>query len=297
MFGTINRQFCEHLAGYTGSGVEHRGLHADDTARWSIDDIAELFAEYVVGVYQRRHHQGLVLHGFPDLRCSPNEAYAMAIAAAGYIDCPTDANLYYELLPIAGGIGRSIQPDGVHIGHLTYNGAILHRYRKTRSPYPSGRWPIRRDPRNLLHAYFHDPAEDRWHVLRWTAALEAHQPFTDSTLREARNLITARGREPSDQDDVAAALLELQNRADNPATWTRTQRQRWARDSHRGRSQHRDYQHAAPAAHDSALSGDTATVTELPRSAHTEDILDLDNLPAADIWDPHTDRRARVHPC
>jgi putative transposase len=60
-----HRQFCEHLAGCTGSGVEHRGRHTDDTARWSIDEIAELFAEYVVAVYQRRHHRGLVLQGFP----------------------------------------------------------------------------------------------------------------------------------------------------------------------------------------------------------------------------------------
>ncbi|GAA0635549.1 hypothetical protein GCM10010174_66520 [Kutzneria viridogrisea] len=147
----------------------------------------------------------------------------MAIAVAGYVDCPTDAVLYYELLPIAGG-GRTIQPEGVQIDYLTYNAEILYRYRKARSPYPDGLWPIRRDPRNLLHAYFRDPADGRWHVLRWTHALGEHQPFTDVTHREARRLIASHGRNPADQDEMAAALLELQNRTDAPETWTRTAR-------------------------------------------------------------------------
>ncbi|OAA17987.1 Mu transposase, C-terminal [Frankia sp. EI5c] len=282
IFATINRQFCEHLAGYKGSDITHRGLHAEDTARWSIDDIAELFAEYAVGIYQRRHHQGLILHGFPDLRASPNEAYAMAIAAAGYVDCPNDPDLYYELLPIADGKGRTIQPAGVRIGYLTYNADILYRYRRTRSPYPDGLWPIRRDPRNLLHAYFHDPDDGRWHVLRWTHALDVHQPFTDVTIREARRLVSQRGRNPTDQDDVATALLDLQNRADDPATWTRTARSRTARDSHRGRAAHRDAQRAGPPA------DDPQPPTDLPPASADE--FDLDEIPAAETWKPRLPR-------
>ncbi|WP_198152790.1 DDE-type integrase/transposase/recombinase [Pseudofrankia sp. DC12] len=279
VFETINRQFCEHVAGYKGSDIAHRGAHVEDSARWSIDDLAELFAEYVVAIYQRRHHSGLILHGFPDLHASPNEAYTMAIAAAGYVDCPTDPDLYYELLPIADGKGRTIQPAGVRIGYLTYNADILYRYRKTRSPYPDGLWPIRRDPRNLLHAYFHDPADGRWHVLRWTHALDAHQPFTDLTVREARRLVALRGRNPADQDEVAVALLELQNRVDAPETWTRTARIRQTRDAHRGRAAHRDAQRGRPPTDDQQ---------DLPlRPVPEDDDLDLDELPAAEVWDPH----------
>lgn len=284
VFDTINRQFCEHLAGYTGSGVEHRGLHADDTARWSIDDITDLFAEYVVAIYQRRHHKGLILHGFPDLNVSPNQAYTMAIAAAGYVTCPTDLNLYYELLPIAGRRGRTIQPSGVHIGHLTYTAPVLHRYRKTRSPYPDGLWPIRHDPRNLLHAFFHDPADGSWHTLRWTHALDTHQPFTDITLREARRLIHTRGRDDTDQDAVAETLLELQNRADTPDAWTRTARTRWARDTHRAGAHHRDRQRATPTSND---------IDDTDTPLHVVEELDLDSLQAADIWDPHHHGDAR----
>jgi hypothetical protein len=66
----------------------------------------------------------------------------MPIAAAGFVDCPAEPNLYYELLPIASGRARTIRPAGVHIGHIAYNADVLYRYRKTRSPYPDGRWPI-----------------------------------------------------------------------------------------------------------------------------------------------------------
>jgi hypothetical protein len=292
VFATINQQFCEHLAGYTGSGVEHRGLRVEDEARWTIEQIAEFFAEYVVAVYQRRHHKGLPAQGFPQLRVSPNEAYTMAIAAAGYLDCPTDPTLYYELLPIADGKGRTIQPGGVQIGYMTYNAEILHRYRKTRSPYPDGLWPIRRDPRNLLHAYFHDPADGRWHVLRWTHALDHHQPFTDITHREARRLITSRGRDPADQHEIAAALTELQNRTDAPETWTRTARRRWTRDADRARAQRRDTDRAGPA-HDPptarrvAIGGEIDAGHEPELKSEVDPDLDLDLVQAAEIWDPH----------
>ena len=138
----------------------------------------EFFAEYVVAVYQRRHHAGLHLPGFRDLRMSPNEAYAHAVHLAGYVACPTEPTLYYELLRIE---RRRIHPDGVEIDYLTYNADILYRYRNARSPYPDGKWPIRYDPRNMLHAYFHNPADGSWHVLRWAHALDQTQPFTDVT--------------------------------------------------------------------------------------------------------------------
>lgn len=162
-------------------------------------------------------------------------------------------------------------------------------------PTPDGRWPIRRDPRNLLHAYFHEPADGHWHVLRWTAALDAHRPFTDTTLREARNLVGARGRQPTDQDEVATALLELQNRADDPDTWSRAERKRWARDTHRGAAQHRDRQRADPATgHTDGF--DQAILTEL-HPASPDNVLDLDNLAAADICDPHRDTLPLEQPC
>jgi transposase InsO family protein len=280
-FGTVAQQFSQHVAGYKGNDVAHRGRDIEKVARWTVTELEEFFAEYVVAVYQRQHHDGLFLHGFRELRMSPNEAYAHAVAATGYVTCPTDPTLYYELLPIH---ARKIHPSGVELGYLTYNADVLYRYRNTRSPYPDGKWPIRQDPRDMLHAYFHDPDDGTWHVLRWTHALDQHQPFTDVTLREAKRLLAARGRAPADQAEVAVALTALQNRTDAPESWTRSDRRRRSRDAERARAATRDRNRAEPVANDSPrlhLVDDPAEPSG----------LDLSTVRPAAVWNPRAGGR------
>ncbi|MEU2916477.1 Mu transposase C-terminal domain-containing protein [Streptomyces massasporeus] len=207
----------------------------------------------------------------------------MALGSAGYVDCPREANVYFELLPIA---KRVIHPYGVELNHLTYNADILYRYRKAKAPYPDALWPIRYDPRNLLHAYFLDPSDGRWHVLRWTHALGEHRPFTDITLREAKRLISLRGRAPENQEAVAQALTDLQNRTDAPETWTAADRKRHTRDEHRGAAQSRDMQR------DDTPVNSHPPLTAVPDAADEETEpgewgdLDLSKVRAAEVWDP-----------
>lgn len=283
LFKTIREQFSEHVAGYKGFNVAHRGRTAEDQARWTIDELTEFFGEYVIAVYQRKHHRGLSLQGFPDLHVSPNEAYAMALGSAGFVDCPREPNVYFELLPIA---KRVIHPYGVELSYLTYNAEILYRYRKAKAPYPDDLWPIRYDPRNLLHAYFLDPADGRWHVLRWTHALAEHQPFTDITLREAKRLISLRGSSTDDQDEVAQALTELQNRTDAPETWTRTDRKRHTRDEHRGTAQHRDMQRGEAPVDSHPPLAVVPDPLEEPEGPGEWGEIDLNNVTAAEVWNP-----------
>ncbi|MFH9348167.1 Mu transposase C-terminal domain-containing protein [Kitasatospora sp. NPDC017646] len=282
LFGRIRSQFSEHTAGYKGSNVIERGLTVDEQARWTIDDLDEFFAEYVIGVYQRDHHAGLHLHGFPALRMSPNEAYRSAIRAAGLVACPRDPNMYYELLPIE---GRTIQPGGVQLNYLTYNAPVLYQYRNATAPYPDGLWPIRYDPRNVSQAFFLDPADGRWHVLRWTHALSEHQPFTDITLREARRLVAARGHGADDQDQIAAALVDLQNRLDAPETW-RTDRKRSFRDRTRAAAQATDQNRFRPAVDDHP----PLTVIQGHGKSDQDDEgawdIDPTTIKAAEIWQP-----------
>ncbi len=143
VFGTINEQFSKHVAGYKGNNVVQRGKNVEEAARWPIPDLEDFFAEYVVSVYQRRHHDGLVMPGFPDLRLSPNEAYALSVARSGYVACPTDPALYYELLPIQ---WRTIQPYGIEYQYLTYDADILYRYRKSTSPTRAASGPSASTP-------------------------------------------------------------------------------------------------------------------------------------------------------
>ncbi|MET8698288.1 transposase [Kitasatospora sp. NPDC004723] len=287
LFLTIRQQFSEHVAGYKGNNVANRGRTAEDQARWTIDELAEFFAEYVVAVYQRRTHRGLHLPGFPDIRVSPNEAYRQALGSAGYVACPRDPNLYFELLPIA---PRVIHPYGIEINYLVYNddNDILYGYRGAKSDYPDGLWPIRYDPRNLLHAYFLDPATGKWHVLTWTHATSEHQPFTDITLRDAKRYVANRGQAADDQEAVAEALTALQNRMDAPETWT-ADRKRKIRDRHRAAAQAIDMQRSEPPANATTpTSLHVLPATEPDDEGAFWGDLDLTTIKPAEIWAPST---------
>ncbi|BAJ28202.1 MULTISPECIES: Mu transposase C-terminal domain-containing protein [Kitasatospora] len=285
VFGTIRVQFSQHVAGYKGNNIANRGLTVEEQARWTIDEITEFFAEYVVAVYQRAHHSGLNAPGFPTLTVSPNEAYRLGIAAAGYVDVPRDPSMYFELLPIA---YRVIHPYGIELNHLVYNADVLYRYRGTKSPYQNGLWPIRFDPRNLLNAYFLDPADGTWHVLRWVHALAEHTPFTDITLREAKRLLTSRGHGTDDQDAVAVALVGLQNRTDAPETW-KTDRKRIFRDANRAAAQAADQKRSKPPV------DNHPPLTVVPAAPDQDDStwgdIDLTTIVPAEIYDPTQESR------
>jgi transposase InsO family protein len=284
VFETIRTQFSEHIAGYKGHDVVHRGTDIESKARWTVNELEEFFAEYVVSFYQRRRHAGLIPQGFPDEQLSPNDAYALALTYTGYVTCPTDPALYYELLPIE---WRTIQDSGVQLGYLFYWDDVLLPFRGTKSAYPDGKWPIRRDPRNLLHAYFHNPHDDQWYLLRWTHALDEHRPFTDITLRDTKRLLASRHLATDDQEQIAAALIDLQNRMDAPESWTRTDRKRMARDAQRARAAARDRKRSAPAL-ESAPSSYPALFPD-----HTDDrpepsVIDLTALDSCEVWDLRT---------
>ncbi|WP_335989440.1 hypothetical protein [Glycomyces sp. MUSA5-2] len=240
LFGTIRTMFSEHVAGYKGYDVAHRGRHSDEEARWTIAELEEFFAEFVVAVYQRQRHSGLTAPGHPRTPLSPNEAYGLAVAASGYLTCPNDPDLYFELLPIK---WRRIHPHGVEVDRLLYDGDILFHYRNRRSPYGGqhlGKWPIHIDPRDCRHAYLRDPADGAWHTLKWIHADDDLLAFTDTTLRECKRLLALRNSDTSDQDALATTLRELQNRTDAPESWSTSRRRRRSRDATYARAVARD---------------------------------------------------------
>lgn len=297
VFNTIRSQFSQHVAGYKGSDVASRGRDPQAQSRWTITELEEFFAEYVVAVYQRRWHKGLTVPGHPGHVLSPNEAYAFGIQQAGFVTCPTDPTMYFRLLPVE---WRQITSHGVQLGNLHYDDAngALAELAMVKPPYPnlSGRassdaWPIRYDPRNLLHAYIHNPLRDEWVQLRWTHALDEHQPFTDNTLREMIKFIGPRHDRRALEIEVAAALADLQNRTDAPETWTATDRRRAVRDAERARAAARDRQRAVATTtvptHD--RSAPLHAVPALPEGSLADNTIDLDDIDlsqvsAAKVW-------------
>lgn len=291
-FKTIRSQFSEHIAGYKGNHVVHRGRDVDAVARWTIEELEEFFAEYVVAVYQRRRHKGLKLPGFPEINLSPNDAYRLAVHRCGYIAAPRDPNLFLELLPIhwCAITNRRIQKD-----YLLYSAPIMGTHNGAKSPYAQakGAWPIRYDPRDMTQAYFHDPYTGIWHTLRWTHALTGLEPFTDITLRQVKQELRERGRDPQDQEAILDALLDLQNRTDASEASTARSRRARARDAERARAAARDKARAevVDSAADTPMKEPRLrAVPPLPADDEEEVTIDFDALPLYEVWGGRPDK-------
>ena len=270
-FGTIREQFASHMAGYKGRNVSHRGRKVESSARWTLDEVADFFAEYIVTIYQRRPHSGLHAPGDPALPMSPNDMYAEGVAVAGAIPMPSDSYPYLELLPVE---WRQIHSYGVQLDHLIYDGKGLNGLRGTSSPYPNGLWPIRKDPRNRLQVFFKHPHSGTWHALKWVHAEDWLEPFSDRSIAYVLDELASRGRTHPLTDEVTAGLKDLQRRMDDPNAATAKDKRRLARDRARVQSTLRDQARAGY---------DTADQSELPALHVVADDADDTTTSAFDL--------------
>lgn len=241
LFGTIRTQFSEHCAGFKGRNTANRGEDIEGKAVWTIAELDMAFGDWVVLKYQPGVHSGLKLPQYPGLKLSPNDMFSEAIARAGYFTLPPDQDLYFEMLPIA---WAKIRRDGVAVKGLQYRGEGLYPYEEVKSPYMArkGKWPIRYDPRNRNLAYFFDPepVNGGWKQLKWVAAHDGLEPFTDRTLLYVKQVLARRGRSPEHQDEIADLLRELQNGLDLKAAAAAAVRRRRLRDAARAEEVARD---------------------------------------------------------
>jgi transposase InsO family protein len=285
-FGTVREDFAKHVAGYKGSDTSSRGRLVEHAARWSLEDLEEFFAEYVVAIYQRRVHSGLVVPGFPELDLSPNQAYSLMVARYGYIVCPPQSHHYCKRLPIE---YRVIRPEGVQLDYLIYDDPILGTYRRAISPVPGkGRkWPIRYNPGDPSRVFI--LLEGAWHVLFWTHLPDPAIPFTSRMVEQARKLLRDGGlREPS-QQEIAEALMDLQRRMDAPESATARTRRELLRAREDARAIKRDQARAQFGEQEepSALTlVQPADEEELAEDA----VVDLSELEEFEIWDPGAPR-------
>ena len=222
-FRVVDEQYCKHAAGYKGPNVSRRGRLVEAAARWTIEDLEEFFAEYIVGIYQRRVHSGLVVPGFPTLEMSPNEAYSQAVARFGLIMCPPGSHHYCDMLPIE---YRVIRPEGIQIDYLIYDSPALGSYRRAASPVPGkGRaWPVRYHPNDPSRVFV--KLAGRWETVAWTHLPDTAEPFTGRMVAQAHALLVHAGIRSPSQQEIADALVDLQRRMDAPESATaRTRRE------------------------------------------------------------------------
>jgi hypothetical protein len=207
-FGSINSLLTQHVAGYVGRDVTRRGIGEATQAAWTLAQLQDLLDEWVVAGWQHRPHEGLRNPHAPEQVLTPNEMFAVLVAAAGYVPMALTGEDYLELLPAC---WRSIQDYGVQIGHRTYDGAGLNPYRRQPSGVDGkqGRWEVHYDPYDLSRVWVRDHHAGGWITASWTHLPMVRAPFADFTWRRAREIVAARGHDDTDQTTVARTLADL----------------------------------------------------------------------------------------
>ena len=210
-FSSINTLFCQYVAGYTGSDVTRRGRDVAAEAVWTLPQLQDLLDEWIV-CWQNRPHEGLRSPHLPARELTPNEAYAVQVARAGYLPVPLAGGDYIELLPAC---WRAINDYGIVIGHRTYDCPELGPCRRKASPVAAmrGRWEVHYDPYDLSRVWVRDHTGGGWITVPWTQLPMVAAPFADFTWRYARQILAARGGDDTSQTAVARVLAGLLHRA------------------------------------------------------------------------------------
>ena len=99
LFKTIREQFVQNLPAYKGPHLLDRGKGVELDAVLLIEQIEEMFAEWVATYWQRRPHEGLELPMLPKLDLSPSDMFQEGVMRAGFTYVVPDARMYLDLLP------------------------------------------------------------------------------------------------------------------------------------------------------------------------------------------------------
>jgi hypothetical protein len=214
-FLSINTLFCQHVAGYTGRDVTRRGRGGQDSL-WSLSDLQELLDEWVIAGWQCRPHDGLRHPFTPDRPCSPNDAYAALVAAAGYVPVALTGEDYIELMPSQ---WRTIGDGGIQIDYRTYNSREIRPHARQASGVggKGTRWEVHFDPYDVSRVWVRNHharnGEPGWFTVPWTHRSMVAQPFADFTWRHARRIAAERGLDDTNETAVATVLGALLRRA------------------------------------------------------------------------------------
>jgi transposase InsO family protein len=206
-FRTVNDDLLTALPGYKGPDIHSRGKSPESEAYFYVDELEQLFREWVATRYHHRPHDGLIDPAVPGLKYTPAEMFDKGVATAGRLRVPLRPDLVYDFLPVA---WRTIQHYGVEVNRLRYNGDALNPYRNRTSPFGGaykGLWPLRYDPDDVSRLYFQCPDTHEWHTLMWDHAHELGVPFSKEALAYARRL-AAQGNRPVDDRRALAELLD-----------------------------------------------------------------------------------------
>ena len=212
-FDYIKENFCALLRGFTGPNVLSRGESVEEDAIYFVNDVDEMFTDWVASIWQTRVHAGIQLDGAPHVDVSPNDAYAEGLARAGFVYCVPDGGIYFSCLPTR---ALAVNHDGINLFGIRYDDPALEQFRQRPAPAAyghKGKYLVRYDPRSLSMCYFYDFHQHTWLPINWRKhSPQLEQPFNDLTLKYAHSLAISRyGSKPNAQM-VEEELAEILRR-------------------------------------------------------------------------------------
>ncbi|QUW18189.1 transposase [Agrococcus sp. Marseille-Q4369] len=193
-FRTLREGLLQHLPGYKGPDVHHRGADVEGQSFYLVEELEQIIRDWVGTIYHRTKHDGLCVPELPGQPLSPAEMFEVGLAKTGGLYIPTDPDLPFLFLDVA---WRTIQHYGVEIDGRRYDGAALTRYRNQRSTFGgahAGKWPIFVDSHDVRTVWFQDPETRQYEPLAWehTAALD--QPFSKDAAEYVKRLALQKDR-------------------------------------------------------------------------------------------------------
>jgi hypothetical protein len=200
------------LLGYRGIDTADRGADPEADAVLTLAQAEHLIATWIVKIWQNRELGEYAPAWDPGTRHSPSTLFAAAMSQGGFALQIPPPELYYELLPVH--LVKIHGRRGVKIRGLWYDGPALDPYRSGPSAQggmATGKWKIRREPRDRRYMFFCDPVTHDWHTLRWTGLPpEGEVPsFSDIRADDLLRAARAAGLQPRSDAGLLPLLLDL----------------------------------------------------------------------------------------
>ena len=183
-FQTINTLFTSRLPGYVGNHTVNRGHLVEEEDLLSIDELQELFDDWVVSIWQNRPHSELTDPFEPTITYSPNQAYNAAAVYAGTVAVPLTRDDFIDLLPSE---GRTIGRAGISLNNRLYDSVDLHPLRGTYSNRArhGHTWEVKYNPYDAMHIWVRG-TDGNWIEASWKDIASIDMPHFADISREAR---------------------------------------------------------------------------------------------------------------
>lgn len=211
-FGAIKKRFCQHVAGYTGENLAHRGKHVADGPLWTLNKLQDLLDQWIAVHWQQTPHEGLRNPFLPGMKISPNRMYATLVAAEGHVPLPLTPPENRKLLPFK---RLMVTDKGVQIDHRTYNSDKLQAYNGKYSGIPGqGRkWQIRYSPYAPRWVWLYDHTCDDWVKAEFIHQRLISDAWTQYTWEQATLNVLEAGGDREDEREIAREVSRLRAHA------------------------------------------------------------------------------------